>query len=166
MFFVKNCPESTEMKNWNVSFVTGRRKNDLCLYSMLRLHCNMIHSNCILLWRSWPEQTAVGFKTLDAAVTALVRQWGELGEIWDIWERVDGGKPGTSKNPVGTRSFTPPGNSPHSRRVLRFVLLDLKLPGIGTVSSPIPLHLHASRVLSPHLPSVYVETRHVLSNIL
>lgn len=91
------------------------------------------------------------------SVSGVGSRWGELGEIWDIWEREDGRKPGKSTNPVGARSFTPPDSSPHSRGVLRFVLLDFKLPGIETVSSPIPLHLHTSRLLSPHLPSVYVK---------
>lgn len=91
------------------------------------------------------------------SVSGVGSRWGELGEIWDIWEREDGRKPGTSTNPVGARSFTPPDSSPHSCGVLRFFLLDFKLPGIETVSSPIPLHLHTSRLLSPHLPSVYVK---------
>lgn len=150
VFCVRNFRESTEMPNWNVVFETGRRKKWLRLNGTVALTESyimkvMAGTDRPRLPDTWRSVSGVGSR------------WGELGEIWDIWEREDGRKPGTSTNPVGARSFTPPDSSPHSRGVLRFVLLDFKIPGIQTVSSPIPLHLHTSRLLSPHLPSVYVK---------
>lgn len=118
-----------------------------------------LHWQSILLWRSWPEQTAVGFQTLDAAVAALgvgeaVRGTrGNLGYLGKGRRRKTWNQHKSRRRP---KLYTT-GQLASSRELLRFVLLDLKPPEIGPVSSPIPLHLHTSRLLSPHLPSVYVK---------